>query len=353
MSNWWEIVRSVRVSIIGGSGYTGGELLRLLLRHPGVEIVQVTSESNAGSFVHKVHPNLRKHTDLKFSSLAELEPVDVLFLGLPHGVSSEKIAFFMSKAKKIIDKGGDFRLRDPKAYETWYEYKHPHPEYLSQFVYGIPELYREEIKNASYVAAAGCNATATILALYPFYKNNLIDPKRTVVETKAGSSQGGAKVTQGSHHPERSGVVRCYKPTGHRHAAEIMQALHTDTLHFSATSVELVRGVSITAHVFLKDASLAVKDLWKVYRDAYGKEPFIRLVNEKEGIYRLPEPKILSGTNMCDIGFARDEKSDRVVIVSALDNLMKGAAGQALQCMNLMCGFEETLGLDAIGLHPI
>jgi len=215
----------IRVSIVGASGYTGGELLRLLLRHPNVEIVQATSESNTGKFVHKLHPNLRKQTMLKFSSINDLEKVDVLFLGLPHGVSSEKMDFLMTKADMIIDKGGDFRLSSKEAYERWYNYDHPRPELINKFIYGIPELHREEIKNAKYVASAGCNATATILALYPLYKHGLIEVEKTVVEAKAGSSQGGVKVNPGSHHPERSGVVRCYKPHSHRHIAECYKNL--------------------------------------------------------------------------------------------------------------------------------
>jgi LysW-gamma-L-alpha-aminoadipyl-6-phosphate/LysW-L-glutamyl-5-phosphate reductase len=346
-------MKKIRVSIVGASGYTGGELLRLLLRHPNVEIVQATSESNAGKFVHKLHPNLRKQTTLKFCSIKELENVDVLFLGLPHGVSSEKMEYFMSKANMIVDKGGDFRLNSKEAYERWYSYDHPHPELIEKFVYGIPELHRDEIKKAKFVASAGCNATATILALYPLYKHGLIDVERTVVEAKAGSSQGGVKVNPGSHHPERHGVVRCYKPYGHRHIAEMLQELDVENIHFSATSIEMVRGVSTTCHVFLKDPEMTEKDIWKVYREEYGDSPFIRIVKEKEGIYRLPEPKIVMGTNFCDIGFVKDVNSNRLVVISAIDNLMKGAAGQALQCMNLMCGFEEDLGLDFIGLHPV
>lgn len=342
----------IRASIIGASGYVGGEALRLLLGHPNVEVVQATSESNVGKFVHTLHPNLRKRTTLKFTSIENLEEVDVIFLGLPHKVSSSKIKYIMSKTKKIIDKGSDFRLHNKKDYEKWYDFSHPYPELLDKFVYGIPELHREEIKKADYVAAAGCNATSTILGLYPLYKHNLIDTSRTVVEVKAGSSQAGNKANSGSHHPERKDAVRSYKPTGHRHIAEIMQELTCEYFGFSATSIGLVRGILMTAHVFLKE-KLEDKDIWKVYRQEYGEEPFIRLVKERQGIYRYPEPKLLWGTNYCDIGFELDKNSNRLVIMSAIDNLMKGAAGQAVQCMNLMFGFEETLGLEFSGLHPV
>ena len=180
----------------------------------------------------------------------------------------------------------------------------------------------------------------------------MIDMEKTVVEVKAGSSQAGNKSTPGSHHPERKDVVRSYKPTGHRHMAEVMQELNSPYFAFSATSIGIVRGILMTGHVVLKE-DLQDKDVWKVYRQEYGQEPFIRLVKERQGIYRYPEPKLLWGTNYCDIGFEIDKQSNRLVVISAIDNLMKGAAGQAVQCMNLMFNFDETLGLEFPGLHPI
>ncbi|MBU0756784.1 MAG: N-acetyl-gamma-glutamyl-phosphate reductase [Nanoarchaeota archaeon] len=345
-------MNKIKVSIVGASGYVGGEALRLLLSHPNVDVVQATSESNVGKFIHQVHPNLRKKTMLKFTSLEDLEEVDLIFLGLPHKVSSSKIDYIMSKAKKIIDKGSDFRLCSSEDYKRWYDFEHPRPELLEKFVYGIPELHREEIKNADYVAAAGCNATATILGLYPFYKKGIVHPELTVVEVKAGSSQGGNKSNPGSHHPERKDAVRSYSPTGHRHMAEVMQETGAPYFAFSATSIGLVRGILMTAHLFLRE-KMQDKDIWKLLRSQYGEEPFIRFVKEKQGIYRYPEPKILAGTNFCDIGFEVDPGSNRVVVLTAIDNLMKGAAGQAVQCMNIMFGLEETAGLEFTGLHPI
>jgi len=342
----------IKVSIIGGSGYVGGETLRVLLQHPKVEVVQVTSESNLGKFVYQVHPNLRGLTKLKFTSIDDLKEVDVAFLGLPHKLSSSKINYIMSKSKKIIDKGSDFRLNKQEDYLKWYDFKHPKPDLLKKFVYGIPELHREQIKKAEYVAVAGCNATVTILGLYPLYKNNLVIPERTVVEVKGGSSEAGNKPNLGTHHPERNQTMRSYKPTGHRHMAEIMQELSTEYFAFSATSTPLVRGILMTAHLFLKE-KLEEKDVWKVFREYYLDEPFIRLVKAKQGIYRYPEPKILWGSNYCDIGFELDKESNRLVVIAAIDNLMKGAAGQAVQCMNLMFGFSETMGLRFPGLHPI
>lgn len=345
----------IKVSIVGASGYTGGELLRLLLFHPNVSVNQVTSESYTGKFVYKVHPNLRKSTMLKFMSANELEPCDILFLCLPHNSSQNMIDEFKKLAPRIIDFSADFRLKDSNEYEKWYGHKHARPDLLNEFIYGIPELHREEMKKANYISSAGCNATASILGLYPLYINDLVQEDRTVIEVKAGSSEGGNKVNEGSHHPERSGVVRSYMPTQHRHSAEILQELSFGkeiNVHFSATAIDIVRGLLATCHVFLKE-NLQEKDIWKIYREAYSNEPFIRIVKESEGIYRYPEPKLLSGTNYCDIGFKKDEFSNRLVVISAIDNLMKGAAGQALQAFNLMYGFDERTGLEFPGLHPI
>ena len=193
------------------------------------------------------------------------------------------------------------------------------------------------------------------MSLYPLFKNGLVEEDRTVVEVKVGTSEGGKKYSAGTHHPERSGSLRSYMPSGHRHVAEILQELSFGReikIHFSATSVDMVRGVLATSHVFLKD-NLQEKDIWKIYRQEYADEPFIRIVKEREGNYRYPEPKLLAGTNYCDVGFQIDEHSNRLVVISAIDNLMKGAAGQALQAFNIMNGYEETTGLDFPGLHPV
>ena len=319
------------------------------------EVTQVTSERLAGKLVFKAHPNLRKKTQLQFSKLEELRPCDLLFICLPHGEAMGKIDFLKSIAPKIIDLSADFRLQSESAYKEWYGKPHTRPDLLGKFVYGIPELHREEMRGANLVSSAGCNATVTILGLYPFFKLDLVEPDRTVVEVKVGSSEAGNTPSASSHHPERSGAVRSFMPTGHRHTGEVLQELRFGQpihVHMSVTSVELVRGAVATSHVFLKD-KLDDKDIWKVLRQVYGQEPFIRIVKEAEGTYRFPEPKWLVGTNYCDIGFERDEKSNRLVIISAIDNLMKGAAGQAVQAFNLMHGFAETEGLEFPGLHPL
>jgi N-acetyl-gamma-glutamyl-phosphate/LysW-gamma-L-alpha-aminoadipyl-6-phosphate reductase len=342
----------MRVSIVGASGYTGGELLRLLLSHPNASLFQATSESHAGEYVYSQHPNLRKRTTLQFTSRDALEPCDFLFLALPHGESQKHIERYAGLAPRLVDLSADFRLRDAALYRRWYGGDHAAPEWLGRFVYGLPELRRDEIRAASYVSGVGCNATASLLALAPLAKADLLEPgKPVVVDVKTGSSEGGATANPGSHHPERSRAVRAYAPTGHRHTAEVIQELGLHSAHLSMTAVDLVRGVLAAAHCFVRPGT-ADKDLWRAYRQAYGLEPFVRIVRERSGLHRLPEPKILAGSNYADVGFDLDAEGGRVVALAAIDNLMKGAAGSAVQCMNLMCGFDEAAGLEFAGLHP-
>lgn len=344
---------AIRVSIVGGSGYGGGEALRLLIDHPNVEVAQVTSRTQAGVFVHSVHPNLRGRTKLAFVRPEELEPCDVLFLCLPHGEASKQIDRYIALAGRIIDLSADFRLRSADDYRAWYGETHHAPQWLDRFVYGLPELHRDRLRGAKLASGVGCNATAVNLALLPLARAGLI--RSVIADLKVGSSEAGNAVSPSSHHPERAGAVRAYAPTGHRHQAEVIQELgrdHPFELHLSITAVELVRGVQCTAHV-MPARAVDEKELWSIYRAAYRAEPFVRLVKDRVGLYRYPEPKILAGTNWCDVGFERDERTGRIVVISAIDNLMKGAAGSAVQCMNLMCGFEETAGLTFPGLHPI
>jgi N-acetyl-gamma-glutamyl-phosphate/LysW-gamma-L-alpha-aminoadipyl-6-phosphate reductase len=347
----------IRAAIVGGSGYAGGELLRLLLSHPDVDVTQVTSERLGGKYVHTVHPHLRRRTELKFTPRAELAPADVLFLALPHGQAGREIERFIPLAPLLIDLSADFRLHDPAEYPTWYGWEHPRPALLHDFVYALPELHREEIRHADRLSTGGCLATAAILGLYPLARAGVIDRTMPVViEGKTGSSAGGAESGPASHHPHRSGEMRSFAPTAHRHTAEIIQELGLNGqgpgVAFSATAVEAVRGILITAHVYLSD-ELGEKDVWKLYRTAYTDEPFMRIVKETQGIHRYPNPKILTGTNYCDVGFERDPHSRRLVVMSALDNLMKGAAGQAVQAFNIRRGLDERTGLDFSGLYPI
>ena len=345
------------VSIIGASGYTGGELLRLALSHPHLEVKQVTSERLDGQFVHFTHANLRKRTQLKFERSETVKKCDLLFLGLPHGSAVSRIDHLSTLADRIVDLSADFRLRNAADYDKWYGKPHTSPGWLEKFVYGLPELHRRELASTKYVSGVGCNATATTLAVWPLAAAGLIETARGIIcEVTVGSSEGGAASADSTHHPERAGVLRSFAPTGHRHTAEVLQALKlkdvVTEVHLSATAVDNVRGVLATAHVFVKPGT-AEKDVWKAYRETYNNEPFVRIVKERTGLYRYPEPKILSGSNYADVGFEMDPNTGRVVALCAIDNLMKGAAGTALQCANVMMGWDETLGLDFPGLHPI
>ncbi|MGC8800070.1 MAG: N-acetyl-gamma-glutamyl-phosphate reductase [Chloroflexus sp.] len=343
---------TLRVSIVGASGYVGGELLRLLLDHPHVTIIQATSARNAGRYLYQVHPNLRGRTNLQFVHPDTLQPCDLLFLALPHGEAAQAIERYAGLAERIIDCSADFRLRDPAVYQQWYGQPHPAPVWLERFVYGLPEVNRVALTNARYASGVGCNATATNLALLPLVQAGLIDPHRPIIaDIKVGSSEGGATVSEASHHPERSGAVRSFAPVSHRHLAEVEQVTGLRNVHMSITAIELVRGALATVHAFAA-RDLTEKDLWLAYRSFAREQPFVRIVKERQGIYRYPEPKILAGTNYADVGFAYEPTTGRIVSICAIDNLMKGAAGSAVQCMNLMCGFAETTGLTFIGLHP-
>ena len=341
---------SYTASVVGGSGFTGGELLRLLAGHPEFEVGQATSRSKENKTVGHSHPNLRS-MDLRFSSPAELESVDVLFAATPHGVSMERIDDFRDAAGTVVDLSADFRLDSEAGYEEWYD-GHARPELLEGAVYALPELTREELPGADLIASGGCNATATILGLLPLFEADVLSgDEQVVVDVKVGSSEGGAGGGDASSHPERSGVVRPYAPTGHRHEAEIQQFLGID-VSFTVHAVDMIRGASATCHVF-PDGPVSKGDLWGAYRGSYEDEPFVELVAGGGGVYRYPEPKAVAGTNRAEVGFELDPGNERLVVFSAIDNMMRGSAGQAVHAANVALGIEETAGLEFRGLHPV
>ena len=348
----------MRIGIIGGSGYAGGELLRLLIQHPEADITSVTSRRFGGEYVYMVHPNLRGITTLKFTpfNLSELaEGCDLVFCAAPHGSSMDMVPHLLEQGVKVVDLGADFRLKDPADYPTWYNWKHTHPELLELAACGIPELHREEIKKAELVACPGCMANAAILGLAPIIDAGLVDEERILIDTKIGSSGGGSEPTQASHHPERFGGVRPYAIVGHRHTAEIEQELTSIRgsevkVAFSPHAVNMARGILATCHLWLTQP-VKERDIWKAYRGFYDGESFIRIVKYRKGLYQLPDPKVVVGTNFCDIGFELDNHVERLVVLSAIDNLVKGAAGQAVQCFNIMLGLDERTGLNILGIH--
>lgn len=347
----------MKVSLIGGTGYAAGELLRILLQHPRVDIDQVISMGNAGQPAALFHPNLRGLTSLILEDRARLRPCDLLFVALPNGKSMEGMTEWMGKAEKVIDLGADFRLDEEEDWKSWYLTPHTRPGLMKEFVYGIPEINPERVAGATRAAMPGCEAIVSILCLHPLLKAGLIREEDIIIDAKMSSSQSGRKASPATHHPERAGAVRSYRPVGHRHTVEIERCLRDTApgvrVDISATAVEMVRGILVTIHARPAAADLTEKDVWRVFRRAYERAPFIRIVKQAQGLYRYPEPKLLQGTNICEIGFALDPRGGRLVIIGAIDNLVKGTSGNAVQCMNLMAGFPETTGLEFPGLHPV
>jgi len=338
----------IRVAIVGATGYTGGELLRILKRHPEVRVVHVTSESSAGKRLEEVHPDLRTDYDLTLESLNDRRLAadsDVAFFALPHGAGSKSIAAFLSEGRKVVDISADFRLRDVRTYEAWYKVKHAAPKLLAEAVYGLPELFRAKILGARLVANPGCYATATILALAPLLKHGLIKPETIVVDAKSGVSGAGKKLDPMYHFPECAENFQAYAVNKHRHMPEIEQALKDVSgkpvaITFVPHLVPMTRGILANAYASLK-RRMTTADVRAIYEEDYGKERFIRLL--PEGCW--PRTADVGRTNYADVNLTVDARTNRVVVMTAIDNLVKGASGQAVQNMNLIFGRNETTGL--------
>ena len=352
-----------KVGVVAASGYAGGEAVRLLSFHPRVKLNYITSRKLISKYFHSVYPNFRNISNLKFEEY-NLENAknkcDIIFLAVPHKISQDIVPDLLEVGLKVIDLSADFRIKDHEIYKKYYKKEHAHPELLESAVYGIPELHREEIKKAELVAVAGCQASSAIYGLYPLVRKGLIELHNIIIDSKKGSSGSGATFNESSHHPFRANSILPYKMTGHRHTAEIEQELSflcsnkEVKVGFSAHGVNLVRGILSTSHIFFDKAiKMDEKIIFKTYREAFKDEPFLRLVNQKTGNFKLPDPKIIVGTNYCDVGFQLDSNMNRIVVLCALDNLIKGTAGNAVQCMNLMCGFPETMGLEFPGYYPL
>jgi N-acetyl-gamma-glutamyl-phosphate reductase common form len=340
----------LRLAILGGSGYGGSELLRILLQHPNAEIELVTANEHAGKAVAEVHRNLYGLTQLQFSKapdqLESLTDFDCLFLALPHGQAME-IAPRLPQPVKVIDLSGDFRLRDANVFAQHYGRGHTAIDAQSQFVYGLTETNREVIKTARCVANPGCFATATLLGLAPLVANNLLSC-RVIVDAKTGSSGSGAKAAANTHHPQRSNSFYAYKPFTHQHVPEIEQELKslgewTNELIFMTHSLPVSRGIFASIYTETK-GGLSAMEARALFANFYRDSFFVRLV---EG---SPDINWVKTTNFCDIGFAA--RGPQLVIFTAIDNLVKGAAGQAVQNMNLMFGLDETTGLMLTGTNP-
>lgn len=346
----------IKAALIGGTGYGGAEILRRLLFHPQVEVIRVTAADNIGKSVGEVHFNLAGLTDLRFEQLSPKEAAagaDVVFLAMPHKVTAKVAMELFDLPVKIVDLSGDFRLRNVDEYKHFYGVDHPAPERLGTFTYGQPELNREALRSARYIASPGCFATTIALGLAPLAKAGLLrGPIRTVAAT--GSSGSGANPAITTHHPLRAANLRTYKPLQHQHNPEILQTLRDagagdSQLEFIPVSAPLPRGIFASSFVDVP-ASVTVEQLGRAWHELYDAEPFIRVV---EG--RHPEVIAVAGSNYVEVGFSlSDEFEGRrsVVCFSALDNLVKGGAGQAIQAFNVMMGFDETTTLREPGLWP-
>ncbi|HHN64479.1 MAG TPA: N-acetyl-gamma-glutamyl-phosphate reductase [Nitrospirae bacterium] len=345
----------LKVAICGGSGYTGSELIRLLSAHPRVEIAAVTSERSAGLAVHQHFPHLRNLSHLKFEPLERerlSEKADLFFLALPHGASQETVAFFVKKGKKVIDLSADYRLKDPETYRRWYGIDHAFPGLLKRAVYGLPELYRKKIKKAVLVANPGCYPTSAVLALMPALKAGIVDPDGIVIDSKSGTSGAGRKADAAYSFCEINESFKAYGVGTHRHTPEIEQTLTGITrkeviVNFTPHLLPVNRGILTTVYCRLKE-KVTYDDVIALYKKAYKREPFVRVYDDST----LPDIRNVRGTNLCDIGLRVVDRTDTLIVVSAIDNLVKGAAGQAIQNMNIMMGFEETEALKEISPLP-
>ena len=343
----------IKVAIVGSTGYAGEELTRILLHHPEVEISHVTSHSFAGKRYDSIYPSFAN----RFNNLCEEENIeklaedsDVIFIALPHGIASKKITNEILNKVKIIDIGADFRIRNQKVYEEWYKTEHESPYLLEQSVYGLCEWKRNEIKKAKLIANPGCFTTCSILSLSPLVKENLIDLNSIIIDAKSGVTGAGRTLDIGTHYTECNESTKAYKVASHRHTPEIEQELSALAagqeikLSFTPHLIPMQRGILSTCYANLKDSSVTYEHIKEVYKKYYGNEYFIRLTEKSI----FPETKWVRNSNYCDIGFAIDKRTNRIVVVGAIDNLIKGAAGQAIQNMNIIFGIDEKIGLDNI-----
>ncbi len=342
----------IKVGIVGGTGYTGVELLRLLARHPQVELQAITSRKEAGMKVADMFPNLRGRVGLAFTTPEEagLEKCDVVFFATPNGVAMQQTRALLDAGVKVIDLAADFRIKDVKEWESWYKLEHACPDLIAEAVYGLPEVNREAIKKARLIANPGCYPTAAQLGFLPLIENGLVDTSHLVADCKSGVSGAGRKAETHILFAEAADNFKAYAVPGHRHLPEIHQGLsfaagHAVGLTFVPHLTPLIRGIHATLYARLNKTDV---DLQAFYEKRYAGEPFVDVL--PPGSH--PETRSVRGANICRIALHRPQGGDVVVVLSVIDNLVKGAAGQAVQNMNLMFGFAETTAIDEIGLLP-
>ncbi len=344
----------LKVAVVGASGYTGAELIRLLVSHPRVEIAVVTSRQHEGLPISHAFPSLAGFCELICEPLEVAtiaNRVDLVFTALPHKSAMEVIPGFLAAGCKVVDLSADYRLKDQAVYEQWYQV-HTSPELLSQAVYGLPELYRSQIEGARLIANPGCYPTSVAIGLAPLLEQKLIDPGTLIIDSKSGASGAGRGAKQGSLYCEVNEGFKAYGVASHRHTPEIEQTLsglagQPVQVNFTPHLLPVNRGILSTCYASLLRPTTTA-ELLDLYRQRYADEPFVRVMPGGE----LPNVANLRGTNFCDLGLVYDQRTGRVIIISAIDNLVKGAAGQAVQNMNLVCGFKEQLGLGIVPIFP-
>lgn len=342
----------LKCGIVGGTGYTGVELLRLLARHPQAEVSVVTSRGEAGRAVADLFPNLRGYISLDFEApqLERLAECDVVFFATPNGTAMKQVPALLEAGVKVIDLAADFRLKDADVWEQWYGMPHACPDLLDEAVYGLPELNREKIRTARLIANPGCYPTATTLGLLPLIKNELVDIERVIADAKSGVSGAGRKAQVGSLLAEAGESFKAYAVPGHRHWPEITQVLSDVAgrevgLDFVPHLLPMIRGIHVTLYSSLISEVGRLQDVYEAF---YRDEPFVDVL--PEGAH--PETRSCKGANTCRMAVHRPRDGKTVIVLSVIDNLVKGAAGQAVQNMNLMAGFEESAGLDIVALLP-
>jgi N-acetyl-gamma-glutamyl-phosphate reductase len=343
-----------RVGIIGATGYTGVELLRLLLLHPEVEVTALTSQKYAGVPIDQVFPSLRKHLPLTCEELAVekiSKKTDFIFTAVPHKTAMETVPLFYRQGKRVVDLSADFRFKDPAVYERWYQ-KHTSTDLLPESVYGLPELHREKIRKAKIVGNPGCYPTGALIGLIPLVKKGMVSLENVVIDSKSGVSGAGRDAVLESLFCEVNEGVKAYKIFEHRHLPEIEQELSEIaqkkvSVTFVPHLIPMDRGILTTLYLVLTKRWKA-EEVLNTFQEHYQKEPFVRIYPKG----KFPNTKDVRGSNYCDIGVKVNEAEDRAVIVTAIDNLVKGASGEAVQNMNIMLGYPETMGLEVLPLSP-
>lgn len=345
----------LNVGIIGGTGYTGVELLRILVNHSKVKLKVITSRSEEGVAVADIYPSLRGHCDLRFSlpNIDVLSSCDIVFFATPHGVAHKLVPELYARGVKIIDLSADFRLKDAELWAQWYGQPHGCEALLPEAVYGLPEVNREAIATAQLIACPGCYPTATQLGFLPLLENDLVDAEYLIANAASGTSGAGRQANIDTLHSEVSDSFKAYASSGHRHLPEIEQILrlvqpegsHAAKLTFMPHLLPMVRGIHATLYAKLKDTSV---DLQALYEQRYANEPFVDVM--PAGSH--PQTRTVKSSNMCRLAIIRPQDGDTVVVMSVIDNLTKGSSGQAVQNMNIMCGFDEKEGLNQVALLP-